>query len=123
VIFCPDPAGNQRHTNAKVGQTDFTIIKSFGFEVRAPNAHPAVVDRVNNTNAMLCEGERRRVRIHPRATPLIESLNGQVFKDGTSIPDKRGGFDHSNDAFGYLLWQEFNVLAPKPSVAFFSLSV
>ena len=110
VVFCPDPAGNARHTNAKAGQTDFTIIRSFGFEVRAPSAHPPVVDRVNNANAMLFDGHRRRTRIHPKAQHLIESLSSQVYKPDTNIPDKAGGYDHPNDAFGYLLWQEFNVL-------------
>lgn len=122
VVFCPDPAGNQRHTNAKAGQTDFTIIRSFGFEVRAQAAHPPVVDRVNNVNAMLFDGSRRRVRIHPRAAHLVESLGSQVFKTDTNIPDKRGGFDHPNDAFGYLLWQEFNLIGPKRGVAFSSIA-
>jgi phage terminase large subunit len=99
VIFCPDPAGNARHTNAKAGQTDFTIIRSFGFAVRAPASHPPVVDRVNNVNMMLFDGERRRVRIHPRVTHLIDSLGCQVYKPDTNIPDKTGGYDHPNDAF------------------------
>lgn len=116
VIFCPDPAGNQRRSSTTVvGQTDFTIIRGFGFEVRAPRAHPPVVDRLNNANTMLCEQGRRRVRIHPRAAHLIESLASQTYKPDTSIPDKSGGFDHLNDSLGYLLWQEFNVLtAPAP---------
>ncbi|MBY0490614.1 MAG: PBSX family phage terminase large subunit [Gemmatimonadaceae bacterium] len=110
VVFCPDPAGNARHTNARAGQTDFTIIRSFGFEVRAPSAHPPVVDRVNNVNAMLHDGDRRRLRIHPRAKHLIEALGGQTYKPDTNIPDKTDGYDHPNDALGYLLWQEFNRL-------------
>lgn len=110
VVFCPDPAGNARHTNAKAGQTDFAIIRSFGFEVRAPSAHPPVVDRVNNVNMMLFDGHRRRMRIHPKAAHLIESFGGQVYKTDTNIPDKSGGYDHPNDAAGYLCWQEFNLL-------------
>lgn len=122
VIFCPDPAGNARHTNARAGQTDFTIIRSFGFEVRAPKAHPAVVDRVNNVNAMCFDGIRRRLRIHPRAQHLIESLASQTYKLDTNIPDKTGGFDHPNDALGYLCWQEFNLLQ-RTGVAFSTLSI
>jgi phage terminase large subunit len=122
VIFCPDPAGNQRRTSTQVvGQTDFTIIRSFGFEVRAPAAHPAVVDRINNANAMYYADDRRRVRVHPRAMPLIESLSGFTYKTGTSIPDKRSIFGHIADAADYLLWQEFNVLGPKRTVSSFSL--
>ncbi len=113
VTFCPDPAGNARHTNAPFGQTDFTIIASYGFQIDASTTHPAVVDRINNVNMMLCHDERRRLRIHPRAGVLVEALSSQVFKDGTSLPDKKGGFDHPNDALGYLCWQQFNLLTPR----------
>jgi hypothetical protein len=59
---------------------------------------------------MLFDGHRRRLRIHPKAAHLIESLGGQVYKPETNIPDKTGGYDHPNDGLGYLLWQEFNLL-------------
>lgn len=115
VVFCPDPAGNQRRSSTtKVGQTDFTIIRSFGFEVRAPLAHPAVVDRENNANQMYEHEGRRRVRIHPRAKVLIEGLNGLKYKPETGLRDKKSGFDHICDAMDYLLWQEFNLLKNKP---------
>lgn len=122
VIFCPDPAGNQRRTNAPVGQTDFTILRAAGFEVRAPTAHAAVVDRINNSQEMFFQAVptkanpqsgRRRIRIHPRATALITALSNLTYKEGTSIRDTtRGGgaFLHITDACDYLLWQEFNVL-------------
>ena len=112
VIVCPDPAGKQRHTNAPVGQTDFTILRAAGFEVRAPDAAPPVVDRVNNTQAMLKQGDKRRLRIHPRAVPLLTGFRNLTYKEGTSIRDKGSGFDHICDACDYLLWQEFNILAP-----------
>ena len=111
VIVCPDPSGNQRRSSAAVGQTDFTILRNAGFEVRAPRAAPLVVDRVNNTLAMMLQGTRRRVRIHPRAKCLITALSNLQYKEGTSIRDKASGFDHVCDALDYLLWQEFNVLA------------
>ncbi|HEV8448569.1 MAG TPA: PBSX family phage terminase large subunit [Gemmatimonadaceae bacterium] len=116
VIFCPDPAGNQRHTNAPVGQTDFTILQRHRFEVRAPSTHPPVVDRINNAQAMYFDPKtgRRRVRIHPTAaTALITGLANLTYKEGTSLRDtKRGGgaYFHICDAMDYLLWQEFNVL-------------
>jgi hypothetical protein len=122
IVVCPDPAGKQRHTSSPVGQTDFTILERAGFEVRAPRAAPLVVDRVNNTNQMCRYGERRRVRIHPAARVLTTALASQVFKEGTSQPDKKSGFDHPCDAFGYLLWQEFNVLTIAPHVGFSSMS-
>ena len=128
IIVFPDPSGKARKTSAPVGQTDFTILERAGFQVRAPDAAPLVVDRVNNTNAMLLSDGRRRVRIHPRAKSLVDALGGLVYKvqkdgTGTSIPDKSGGFDHMCDAFGYLLWEEFNVLTPKREVTPFRFRV
>lgn len=117
VIFCPDPSGKARKTSA-AGKTDFSIIESYGFEVRAPNAAPLVRDRENNTNAMLLQRDRRRVRIHPRATAYINALKNLTYKEGTSIRDKASGFDHVCDAGDYLLWQEFNVLVTAPAVGF-----
>lgn len=109
VIFCPDPSGKQRKTSA-AGKTDFSIIQSYGFEVRSPNAAPLVRDRENNANMMYEQGGRRRVRVHPRATSLITALSNLTYKEETSIRDKKSGFDHICDAMDYLLWQEFNVL-------------
>jgi hypothetical protein len=113
VIVCPDPSGKARSTSAKVGVTDFSILRAAGFDVRAPHAAPAVVDRIANVQALLLQGGRRRIRIHPRAQPLITALYGLCYKDGTRQPDKASGFDHITDALGYLCWQEFNVLAPR----------
>ncbi len=128
IIVCPDPSGKARKTSAPVGQTDFTILERARFEVRAPNAAPLIVDRVNNAQQMFFSpGEngrpdRRRVHIHPRAQPLITALSNLTYKEGTSIPDKKSGFDHIADALGYLLWQEFNVLVSPPVVGFSTYS-
>jgi hypothetical protein len=114
VVVCPDPSGRARKTSAPVGETDFTILQRYGFSVRAPNAAPAVVDRINNTQAMLFSADgRRRLQIHPRAAPLIRALDGLTYKEGpkgTSQPDKTLGLDHITDALGYLLWSQFNLL-------------
>jgi hypothetical protein len=75
------------------------------------------VDRVNNAQQMFSHGERRRVRIHPRAKALTTGLANLTYKEGTSQPDKKSGFDHICDALGYLLWQEFNVLERPPTVS------
>lgn len=117
IIVCPDPSGVARKTSAPVGQTDFTILERAGFTVRAPRSAPPVVDRVNNTQAMLLNGAgRRRVMAHPRAAKLIRALDGLTYKEGTSQVDKSLGLDHVTDALGYLLWQEFNELGPKNTV-------
>lgn len=115
IVVCPDPSGRNRQTSAPVGQTDFTILERHGFEVRAPRAHPPVVDRVNNTNEMLAQTmddgtTRRKLRIHPDASALLTGLANHTYKEGTSQPDKKSGYDHITDALGYLLWEEFNSL-------------
>lgn len=114
IVVCPDPSGNSRQTSARAGETDYTILKRHGFQVDAPRAHPPVVDRINAVQAMLKDATgRRRLRIHPRATALIRSLDGMTYKDGTNIPDKSKGLDHEADALGYLVWQRFNLLAAR----------
>jgi hypothetical protein len=30
-------------------------------------------------------------------------LERQIYKDGTTIPDKDSGYDHFNDALGYMI--------------------
>lgn len=110
IVVYPDPAGRQRKTSAPVGQTDFTILQRAGFKIKAPAAAPLIVDRVNNVQAMLLQDGERKIHIHPRAKALIGGLTHLTYKEGTSTPDKKSGFDHICDAFGYLLWQEFNVL-------------
>lgn len=115
VIVCPDPSGRQRKTSAPAGQTDFTILKRYGFEVRAPAKAPPVKDRENNAKAMYHDIEtgRRRCLIHPRADHLRVGLANLKYKEETSQRDKKSGFDHICDAMDYLLWQEFNVLTPQ----------
>lgn len=122
VIFCPDPSGRQRRTSAAVGTTDFTILERMGFEVRAPQAAPLVVDRVNNAQAMYLQNGVRRVRVHPRCKTLIRALGSLQYKEGTSQRDKASGFDHICDAIDYLIWQEFNILGGQTaSIGVFSI--
>jgi len=113
-VACPDPSGRQRKTSAPVGETDFTILRRAGFDVRSPSKAPPVVDRVNNANEMYHDKRsgRRRCRIHPRAKVLLTGLANLVYKEGTSKPEK-GRYDHICDAADYLMWQEFNVLKPR----------
>lgn len=110
ITVCPDPAGRARKTSAAVGRTDFTILEEAGLKVSSPRAAPPVVDRINEVNSMLCNAEDRiRLLVHPRCTSLIKSLEGMVYRDGVSVPDKRGGLDHMADALGYLVHDQFPI--------------
>ena len=110
IIVCPDPSGRQRRTSAG-GRTDFTILERAGFIVDAPSAAPFVKDRINAVQTLLKNADgRARLYVHPRATALVKGLRGHVYKELTSLPDKTQGFDHINDALGYLVWRRFNLL-------------
>ena len=98
----PDPAGNQRKTSAG-GATDIMLLNNAGFVVKAPRNHTPVRDRINAVNSRLCSSSGiRHLIIDPKCKYTIEGLERQVYKEGTSQPDKDGGYDHMNDALGYM---------------------
>lgn len=99
----PDPAGNQRKSSAG-GQTDITILQNAGFVVKAPRVHTPVRDRINAVNSRLCDTIGiRRLFVDPKCKYTIEGLERQTYKEGTSQPDKESGYDHMNDALGYMV--------------------
>ena len=99
----PDPAARQRKTSAG-GATDLTILANAGFIVKAPNSHNPVRDRINAVNSRLCgsNGERR-LFIANSCKYTIEGLERHTYKEGTTQPDKDSGYDHMNDALGYMV--------------------
>lgn len=102
-IVYPDPASKQRKTSAG-GRTDLSILQNAGFAVKVKNTHPAIRDRINAVNARLKTSDgRRHLFVSPKCKQTIKSLERQVYKEGTSQPDKDSGFDHMNDALGYLI--------------------
>lgn len=111
IYVYPDPAGKARKTSAAGGVTDFTILQQHGFYVIAPAAHPAVADRINEVQAMLCNavGERR-LFVSPKCKELIKALDGMTYKQGASVPDKTLGLDHITDALGYKIHSMFPIV-------------
>lgn len=99
----PDPAGHQRKSSAG-GATDITILQNAGWIVKAPRQHTPVRDRINAVNSRLCDTTGvRHLFIDPKCKYTIEGLERQVYKEGSSQPDKDGGYDHMNDAIGYMV--------------------
>ena len=93
TIF-PDPSCIQRKTSAG-GKTDLSILQSAGFRVRMRHSHPPVRDRINSVNTLLKSSDgQRRLFVNRKCRHLRESLSRQVYKEGSSIPDKSRGFDH-----------------------------
>lgn len=115
AIVYPDATGSKRGTNVRVGDTDHSIIREFGFEVIAPPANPPVIDRINSTNAMLCTSSGlRRTKINPTNCPhLVETLDGLIWDEKGGI-DKKMGLDHMGDGFGYLIHSEFPMIDHSP---------
>ena len=103
VVVYPDPASRQRKTSAG-GFTDLSILKNAGFEVRCRSTHPLVRDRINAVNSKLknVNGKSSMFMIKS-CKNLIKSLQRQIYKEGTHVPDKDSGFDHFNDALGYMI--------------------
>jgi hypothetical protein len=109
IWIYPDPAGRQRKTSAG-GATDITILQNAGFVVKVPNSHTPVRDRINAVNSRLMSSSgESQLFIDPKCKYTTESLERQVYKQGTSQPDKDGGFDHMNDALGYMVDYMFPV--------------
>lgn len=109
VWVYPDPAGRQRKTSAG-GTTDITILQNAGFVVKAPHSHTPVRDRINAVNSRLCASDgTKKLFVEPHCKSVIECLERQVYKEGSSQPDKDSGYDHMNDALGYMVDYMFPV--------------
>lgn len=107
ITIYPDPAGAQRRTSAQ-GKTDISLLWDKGFKVLALLSHPLVRDRVNIMNSRFQNAEgKRRAFVDPKCKRSIQCLERQTYKEGTSEPDKEGGFDHMNDASGYMYFGRY----------------
>ena len=108
IYVYPDASGGNRSTNAS--QTDVQILESYGMSNQSPRANPPVRDRVAAVQALLENGKGQvRLQIAASCTRLIECLELQSYTE-KGDPDKDAGFDHMNDALGYIVWREFNPL-------------
>ena len=103
IMVYPDPSCRQRRTSAG-GRTDLSILQNAGFIVKTFNKHMSIRDRVNSVNSKLCSASNARTLIiSSKAKTTLNSLSKQVYKEDTSVPDKSQGYDHMNDALGYLV--------------------
>ena len=111
IYIYPDASGGNRSTNAT--RTDIQILESYGFSNQSPKANPPIRDRVAAVQAALENGKGEvRLKVAPQCLRTIESLELQCYTD-KGEPDKDAGYDHMNDALGYLVWRELNPLHAK----------
>ena len=108
IYVYPDASGGSRSTNAS--RTDIQILESYGFSNQSPKSNPAVRDRVASVQAVLENGKGEiRLQVAKHCKRTIECLELQSYTE-RGEPDKDAGYDHMNDALGYLVWREFNPL-------------
>jgi hypothetical protein len=110
IFVYPDASGAARST-INASKTDIAILESYGFTSMALRSNPPIKDRVQTLQAVL-ENSKGQVRmsIYSKATRLIECLELQRYDEKTGDPDKQNGYDHLNDALGYLCYREFNMI-------------
>ena len=115
-----DPAGQAR---SHVGASDWEIVEQclsrhpdIRYSMFVPSSYPAVKDRVNAVNSMLCStiGERR-LFLDPGCNELRKDLQQVVWKADVA-GNITGGIDksdsrrtHLSDALGYLVEEEFGL--------------
>ena len=108
VYMYPDASGGNRSTNAS--RTDIQILESYGFSNQSPKANPPIRDRVASVQALLENGKGQvRLQVAANCKRTIECLELQSYTEA-GIPDKDAGYDHMNDALGYLVYRDFSML-------------
>ena len=108
IYVYPDASGSARSTNAS--RTDIQILESYGFGNQSPKANPPIRDRVASVQALLENGKGEvRLQIAPHCKRTIECLELQSYTEAGD-PDKDAGYDHMNDALGYLVYRDFSML-------------
>lgn len=112
VIVCPDTSGKARHTSAN--QTDLSLLKQAGYELKYDAKAPPIRDRVNTVNARFCNAEgERKLFVNTSAAPLTTKCLEQQAYDEVGLPQKGIKIDNKTktfidgpvDALGYAMWQ------------------
>jgi hypothetical protein len=109
IVACPDPTGKRKQTSG-VGVSDHQILRKAGITVYAPESPYNTADGIRAVNAALrtADGEVH-TKIHPSCRELIKSFRTLGYAEGTRMPNKKLGVDHSFDAFKYLVLGKFNL--------------
>lgn len=116
IRIYPDASG-QNKSSKNASESDLLILRQHGFSLMVDSANPAVKDRVNATNAMLCnaKGERRMFVNTNRCIKFTEGLEQQAY-NSNGEPDKSAGVDHVNDAGTYPIVKLFPIRRPKTKI-------
>jgi len=114
IAAYPDPTGRARKTAGTTeAPSDFAILMSHGFEVRARNSSPPVKDRINAVNRKLMDASGKAgLFVSDRCRETVRSFEQTCYKPGSSIMDKAASVEHITDAIGYFIEYEFPIRPP-----------
>jgi len=101
----PDASGGSRKSsNASI--SDLSLLTQAGFRVIANNKNPFVKDRIMAVNKQFEVGN---LWVNSKKCYTIARCLEQQAYDLNGEPDKKTGFDHQNDSFGYPIAYEFPI--------------
>ena len=102
IVLLPDASSRQRSTT-NASESDLSLLKKGGFEVKAKSSNPQIEDRINCINVLLLAN---RLKVHSCCKYLTKSLEIQSFTK-TGKPEKGiGGKEDVSgpvDALGYAI--------------------
>ncbi len=105
IVVYPDASGANGSTK-NASESDLSILRQRGFEVKVNSINPRVRDRILSVNKQF---ETGRLWVNARACPTVASCLEKQAYDKNGEPDKKSGFDHQNDASGYPIAYEFPI--------------
>lgn len=108
ITIYPDASGKNRHSS-NASESDLSLLRAAGFSVKVNSRNPFVKDRVLSVNKAF-EAEKVYINIKKCKT-IAEAIEKQAYDDNGE-PDKKTGFDHPADAFGYFIAYEMPVMKP-----------
>jgi len=101
----PDASGKNRKSN-NASESDIVLLRQAGFQILNFNSNPLVKNRVLSVNKAF---EDDKVAVNCIACPTVAECLEQQNYDTNGEPDKKSGFDHMNDGFGYFVSYEMPI--------------
>ena len=113
VVVYPDMTGVGRHTSAKIGVTNLTIIRDAGFNINGVSS-PFVRDRLNTVNGAL---SNNKVFIMDKCEYLIRDMEQVITDTYGEIDKSNSDLTHMSDGFGYKVCRLFPIQHKQRKIA------
>lgn len=112
ITIYPDASGDSRKT-VNASTSDIALLKKAGFTVKVRSKNPFVKDRLMAMNAAL---DKCELMVNTKKCPEYTRCLEQQAYDKNGEPDKQAGFDHMNDAGGYVIAYELPIRKPQAAI-------